>query len=153
MQIEDHLKKILQRDEARFASRIPLEADQRVQALIEARANVVAVRLRLRVQSRIAYAATALLLLTLGAGLVVRIALVQVPVDLAGPLAAETAVDDADARPVDIVDAYRLALRLEAGETLSGGRDVNRDGRVDHSDVEMLTRQAVALGSRAANGV
>ncbi len=49
-------------------------------------------------------------------------------------------------RPLDIVDAYRLALRLERGEPVEGTWDRNGDGRVDRADVEAIARAAVRVG-------
>ncbi len=51
----------------------------------------------------------------------------------------------AQPRPLDIVDAYRLALRLDRNETPESRWDVNDDGRVDEADVAILARRAVAL--------
>jgi len=49
-------------------------------------------------------------------------------------------------RPLDIVDAYRLALRLERGEAVDGTWDRNGDGRVDRADVDAIARAAVRVG-------
>jgi len=49
------------------------------------------------------------------------------------------------ARPPDIVDAYRLALRLDRGEAPDARWDVTGDGRVDGADVDALTARAVRL--------
>ena len=46
---------------------------------------------------------------------------------------------------VDILDAYRLARRLESGEPLDGSHDLNGDGRVDRNDVRYLALEAVRL--------
>jgi hypothetical protein len=52
-----------------------------------------------------------------------------------------------DHRPLDIVDAYRLARRLDAGEKPSPREwDRNGDGVVDRKDVETIARACVALG-------
>jgi len=45
----------------------------------------------------------------------------------------------------DIVDAYRLALRLKAGQSGEAVDDVNGDGKVDERDVEEIVRRSVAL--------
>jgi hypothetical protein len=44
-------------------------------------------------------------------------------------------------KPVDIVDALKLAHQVEAGK----GRDVNGDGRIDKADVDALAMVAVRL--------
>jgi hypothetical protein len=44
-------------------------------------------------------------------------------------------------RPVDIVDALKLAHQIEAGK----GRDVNGDGAIDRADVDALAMMAVRL--------
>lgn len=43
---------------------------------------------------------------------------------------------------VDIMDAFALARRIEAGET---GPDLNGDGRIDQQDVEIIATRAVRL--------
>jgi hypothetical protein len=49
---------------------------------------------------------------------------------------------------VDIVDAYLLAGRLEAGRSAAGA-DLNGDGAVDAADVQAIAMQAVALPKEA----
>jgi hypothetical protein len=44
-------------------------------------------------------------------------------------------------KPVDIVDALKLAHQIEAGK----GRDVNGDGAIDRRDVDALAMMAVRL--------
>jgi hypothetical protein len=44
-------------------------------------------------------------------------------------------------KPVDIVDALKLAHQIEAGK----GRDVNSDGKIDRADVDALAMMAVRL--------
>ena len=48
-------------------------------------------------------------------------------------------------RRVDILDAYRLALQLEAGAQPDAQWDKNGDGRVDTADVDWIARASVAL--------
>lgn len=43
---------------------------------------------------------------------------------------------------VDIMDAFALARRIEAGES---GPDLNGDGRIDQQDVEVIASRAVSL--------
>ncbi len=50
---------------------------------------------------------------------------------------------DAPAR--DIVDAYRLALKLRAGAPVPLSSDANGDGTVDASDVEAIARDCVKV--------
>jgi hypothetical protein len=49
-------------------------------------------------------------------------------------------------RPLDIVDAYRLALRLDRHETIGREWDRNGDGAVDRADVDKIARAAVEIG-------
>jgi hypothetical protein len=44
-------------------------------------------------------------------------------------------------KPIDIVDALKLAHQIEAGK----GRDVNGDGKIDRADVDALAHMAVRL--------
>ena len=46
---------------------------------------------------------------------------------------------------VDILDAYVLASRIESGEQLEPGWDLNKDGVVDEEDVEIIARESVSL--------
>jgi len=68
----------------------------------------------------------------------------------AAPLAAAAALFLAiglwsrPAHPQDIVDAYRLALRLQAGEAVSGS-DINGDGKVDMDDAKAMARRCVQV--------
>lgn len=49
------------------------------------------------------------------------------------------------ARPMDIVDAYSVALRLRNGRNVEPAWDLNGDGTVDSRDVEEIARRSVAL--------
>lgn len=50
---------------------------------------------------------------------------------------------------VDIVDALSLARRLKSGQTPPPRLDLNRDGVIDHRDVDLIAQQAVTPeGSR-----
>lgn len=49
---------------------------------------------------------------------------------------------------VDILDAFTLARRIEA-QTPVGPWDLNRDGRVDRSDADVIAMRAVRLGEGA----
>jgi len=49
------------------------------------------------------------------------------------------------ARTGDIRDALHLARAIQAGNTIGGGWDMNRDGRVDEKDVRILAMAAVRL--------
>lgn len=51
---------------------------------------------------------------------------------------------DGDGR-VDILDAFALARRLEAGGRPRSEWDVNHDGQVDDADVQLVARAAVEL--------
>ena len=53
-------------------------------------------------------------------------------------------------QPVTILDAFRLARQLDAGERPSAP-DVNGDGRVDHADVEALAVQSVRLSTEVGS--
>ena len=48
-------------------------------------------------------------------------------------------------RPIDIVDAYSLALRLRNGQSVEATWDLNGDGKVDSRDVDEIARRSVAL--------
>jgi len=48
-------------------------------------------------------------------------------------------------RPMDIVDAYSVALRLRNGQSVESSWDLNGDGRVDAKDVDEIARRSVAL--------
>jgi hypothetical protein len=50
-----------------------------------------------------------------------------------------------ESRPLDIVDALRLAKRLESGPVRESRWDVNRDGVVDGRDVQTIVVRAVRL--------
>ncbi len=50
---------------------------------------------------------------------------------------------------VDILDAFVLARHLERGERLNPQWDVNRDGIVDHTDVDAVATTAVRLNGGA----
>jgi hypothetical protein len=49
---------------------------------------------------------------------------------------------------VDILDAFVLARRVESGPTPGRRLDLNRDGRVDRADVELVAAAAVRLNGR-----
>jgi hypothetical protein len=59
--------------------------------------------------------------------------------------AGKAATEAAGERQVTILDAYRLALRVEERAPEVPGLDANGDGVVDQKDVEALARLAVAL--------
>lgn len=84
---------------------------------------------------RVAAAAAAVLVLALGALWL-------------GPGAAPAGDFDGNGR-VDILDAYRLCLRLEAREPVHHRWDQDGDGRVDRRDAERIARRAVAIDGRA----
>ena len=46
---------------------------------------------------------------------------------------------------VDILDAYAVASRVASGAPAPGGWDLNRDGRVDDTDVRLVAARAVRL--------
>lgn len=48
-------------------------------------------------------------------------------------------------RPIDIVDAYTVAVRLRSGQSVDARWDLNRDGRIDADDVNEIARRSVAL--------
>ena len=48
----------------------------------------------------------------------------------------------------DVVDALRLAARLERGDMVESRWDLNRDGRVDGGDVDRILNLAVSLDPR-----
>ncbi len=64
------------------------------------------------------------------------------------PTAAELAVrEDLDRNGrVDILDAFALARRIEASRPLKEEWDINLDGRVDGTDVDLIAVAAVSLG-------
>jgi len=49
------------------------------------------------------------------------------------------------ARPMDIVDAYAVALRLRNGQSVEPTWDLNGDGKVDGRDVDEIARRSVVL--------
>jgi hypothetical protein len=62
------------------------------------------------------------------------------------PAAARTDPADLDrSGTVDILDAFHLARRLEAGEAIDPALDFNRDGAVDARDVDRIALRAVSL--------
>lgn len=72
------------------------------------------------------------------------------PAPSASPLAVQTTLPP-DARPdrrLDIVDAFALARQLERHTPVEAGWDLNRDGRVDRQDVDVIAARAVSLEER-----
>jgi hypothetical protein len=62
------------------------------------------------------------------------------------PLApAEARADIDDNGRVDILDAFRLARHIEAGDRTEQNWDLNGDGRVDRADVDAVAFAAVRL--------
>jgi hypothetical protein len=62
------------------------------------------------------------------------------------PLApAEGRADIDNNGRVDILDAFRLARHIEAGDRAERGWDLNGDGRVDRADVDAVAFAAVRL--------
>ena len=51
---------------------------------------------------------------------------------------------------VDILDAFALARRVESGPTPGRRLDLNRDGRVDRTDVDLVAAAAVRLNGRTS---
>ena len=51
---------------------------------------------------------------------------------------------------VDILDAYELARALRTGRPGLKHWDFNRDGRVDHADVDVIARRAVSVSRGGA---
>jgi hypothetical protein len=46
---------------------------------------------------------------------------------------------------IDIVDAYRVAVRLKNGQAVEAKWDLNGDGKVDALDVEEIARRSVSI--------
>lgn len=62
------------------------------------------------------------------------------------PAVARTDAADLDQNgTVDILDAFDLARRLEAGEAIDAALDLNRDGAIDALDVDRIALRAVSL--------
>ena len=62
------------------------------------------------------------------------------------PAVARTDPADLDQNgTVDILDAFHLARRLEAGEAIDAALDLNRDGAIDSLDVDRIALRAVSL--------
>lgn len=62
------------------------------------------------------------------------------------PAVARTEAADLDQNgTVDILDAFHLARRLEAGEAIDAALDFNRDGAIDSRDVDRIALRAVSL--------
>ncbi|MCU0611303.1 MAG: dockerin type I domain-containing protein [Candidatus Eisenbacteria bacterium] len=62
------------------------------------------------------------------------------------PHSRQGAVGDVDGSgAVDILDAFALARRVEASESLKARWDVNGDAEVDQSDIDLIAAAAVAL--------
>jgi hypothetical protein len=62
------------------------------------------------------------------------------------PAVARTDPADLDrSGTVDILDAFHLARRLEAGEATDPALDFNRDGAIDSLDVDRIALRAVSL--------
>jgi hypothetical protein len=65
-----------------------------------------------------------------------------------GPMLASVDPSDVDRNgTVDVLDAFSLARRLEAGSVVDAAADVNHDGHIDARDVDAIAQQAVALQS------
>ena len=56
---------------------------------------------------------------------------------------------DRDGR-VDILDAFALARRIQAGQVLQPQWDLNRDGKINSADVDAIAAKAVALNGSAS---
>jgi hypothetical protein len=54
---------------------------------------------------------------------------------------------------VDVLDAYALAKRVEAGGIPGRGEDVNGDGVLDRADVDRVAAMAVSVEAPAPGGV
>ena len=67
----------------------------------------------------------------------------QAPVAVVTKVGRDATVDAY--RTVTILDAFRLARRIEQGNDLPAEFDVNRDGVVDQKDVDELAQAAVRL--------
>jgi len=50
---------------------------------------------------------------------------------------------------VDILDAFHLARKLQAGDVIPRDLDVNGDGMVNRKDIEAIAVEAVALENKS----
>jgi hypothetical protein len=92
------------------------------------------------------------LILRIGALVTAAAAMIVIVIHLSHPPAdrqageppvAMNAVDSR--RPVDIVDALKLARRIRAGQADRAHDDINHDGAVDQHDVDAIAMAAVKL--------
>ncbi len=124
------------------AARAPEEVDRAVLAVIGQRAAQVRRRLARR-RRRLWPVWTAAAALLLAAGIWALATRLHAP-RRAGP-------GDIDGSgTVDIVDAYLMARRMEAGEQPDPGWDFNSDGRVDRGDVNALAGRAVSVSRKGS---
>jgi hypothetical protein len=102
---------------------------------------------RLQRPNRVRFPWTGLLRWGMAAGAVALLALLAAQIawwPSARPLASSPE-SVGTTRPVDILDAFALARRLQAGDKPGNAMDANGDGVVDERDVITLATKAVEL--------
>jgi hypothetical protein len=130
---DPQLPAALQRDLRRV-----LGAEVRIPESVHAALAAAARRRRLRPRWRrpVLLAAALLLLVPMAALLLPR----------GKPAAVQLAREDFDGNGrVDVLDAYRLALALQRGESVPPAFDLDGDGRVDARDVDRIAARAVRI--------
>lgn len=134
----ERIRRALKEKAARLAERIPPETDRAVLAFIDDRARSIrqAPR-RARTVRWAAWAAAAALAAAVGVW------------TISGgrrALPVPSVAEDIDrSGTVDILDAFLMARTLELDAERPASWDLNRDGRVDGADVDMVAQKAVAV--------
>ncbi len=134
----ERIARILKERAARLADRIPPEADRAVLAFIDDRARSIArAPRRARTVRWVAWAAAAALAAAVGVW--------TISGTRRSPAVPPVAEDIDHSGTVDILDAFLMARRLELDAEKPASWDLNRDGRVDGADVDLVAQKAVAV--------
>jgi hypothetical protein len=135
---EKRIARALKEKAARLSDRIPQDADRAVLAFIDERARSIREAPRkTRTVRYVAWAAAAALAAAVGVW------------TLSGGRRLSTVpavAEDIDrSGTVDILDAFLMARRLQQDTERPASWDLNRDGRVDGTDVDLVAQKAVAV--------
>lgn len=135
------------RDRLAAAARVNLPIPKALDAAILAHARLgYARRMRFRRTVRwISLAASA------AAILIVALFIVDRYPDRSPQFVRQT-IEDGPSSRISMLDAFNLARRLKANDTIGPAWDVNRDGIVDDKDVAALARIAVSLDNAGSTG-
>ena len=98
-------------------------------------------------RSHLARRSSRTLVLRIGALVTAAAAMIVIVLHLHQPSndAPQPTVAMQSSTSVNIVDALKLARRIRAGQPDSTHDDINRDGRIDQSDVDAIAMAAVQL--------